>query len=66
MVGVSKKCNARVAVADGEGEGDGADFATDRTLCTLHFAPKMDTGNFRLMTQDLVKLDNFDGSNYTR
>ena len=26
----------------------------------------MDTGNFRLMTRDLVKLDSFDGTNYTR
>ncbi|KAI3748019.1 hypothetical protein L6452_10830 [Arctium lappa] len=26
----------------------------------------MDTGNVRLMQQELVKLDNFDGSNYTR
>ncbi|KAJ9545520.1 hypothetical protein OSB04_025227 [Centaurea solstitialis] len=26
----------------------------------------MDTGNFCLMIQDLVKLDSFDGSNYTR
>ncbi|KAJ9557199.1 hypothetical protein OSB04_011813 [Centaurea solstitialis] len=47
-------------------------------LTDLHFWPhptpsipmcytdNMDTGNFRLMTQDLVKLDSFDGSNYTR
>ena len=26
----------------------------------------MDTGNFRLMVQDIVKLDSFDGTNYTR
>ncbi|KAJ9557201.1 hypothetical protein OSB04_011815 [Centaurea solstitialis] len=30
------------------------------------YTDNMDTGNFRLMTQDLVKLDSFDGSNYTR
>ncbi|KAJ9561022.1 hypothetical protein OSB04_006182 [Centaurea solstitialis] len=27
---------------------------------------KIDTGNFRLMVQDIVKLDSFDGTNYTR
>ena len=26
----------------------------------------MDSGNFRMMTRDLVKLDGFDGANYTR
>ena len=26
----------------------------------------MDSGNFRMMTRDLVKLDSFDGANYTR
>ncbi|KAJ9543865.1 LOW QUALITY PROTEIN: hypothetical protein OSB04_023572 [Centaurea solstitialis] len=42
---------------------------TERTYKTFKdrfYTDNMDTGNFRLMTQDLVKLDNFDGSNYTR
>ncbi|KAJ9538891.1 hypothetical protein OSB04_031624 [Centaurea solstitialis] len=49
---------------DGRSLPSGQSASTPFFLCFVE--KDMDTGNFRLMLQDIVKLDSFDSTNYTR